>query len=225
MEHRIDANRIRLLAWVVLLSQIVIVPVSAQTPAPDNPSSPKDNEEMREIFREDQRDRGDDPFDQEAAKSLKRVPWGEVAARDSKRLQRVRVLLDAGRIATAEDQVYAAFIFQHGKSVDDFALTHVLASTAASKGQPAPRWARWLAVAALDRLLLNSGQAQIFGTQVKAQKTPDGMRRTLEPYNRAAVTDAIRRDWCVIPLEEQDRMIRDANQGKALGPSNIRDCR
>src|SRR5258706_10197752 len=40
-----------------------------------------------------------------------------------------------------------------------------------------------------------------------------------------AVTDAIRKDWCVIPLEEQERMIRDANQAKPLGPSNIRDCR
>jgi hypothetical protein len=66
MEYRIDARCIRLLAGVVLLSQIVIVPVSGQTPAPGIASSHIDSEEMREIFREDQPDRGDDPFDEPA---------------------------------------------------------------------------------------------------------------------------------------------------------------
>jgi hypothetical protein len=44
-----------------------------------------------------------------------------------------------------------AFLLQHGQSPDDY----VLATTAISKSQPAPRSAGWLAAAALDRLLLS----------------------------------------------------------------------
>jgi hypothetical protein len=122
--------------------------------------------------------------------------------------------------------VYAAFVLQHGHSGEDYALAHVLATTAALQSQPAPQWARCLAAAALDRLLHHSKRSQVFGTQVSGQKSADGaVEWTMEPYDRTALTDAVRREWCVIPLEQQERMIRLAQQGKGLGPTNIRDCR
>jgi hypothetical protein len=193
---------------------------------PDAATPLEDNEELKEMFREDQRDRGEDPFDREASKSLKDVSWEDVKARDARRLQRVRAILNAGQIRTAQDHVYAAFILQHGQSPEDYMLAHVLAATGAFKGQPAPRWARWLAAASLDRFLHQSNRPQIFGTQVKGQKSTQGVTNwTLEPYDRTAVTDAIRKDWCVISLYEQDRMIGKASEGKPLGASNIRDCR
>jgi hypothetical protein len=186
----------------------------------------RDNDELKELFRQDQRDRGDEPFDKAALKSLQDVPWAEVKTRDTQRLKRVRAMLEAGQVQTAQDHVYAAFILQHGQSPDDYALAHVLATTAAFKSQPAPQWARWLAAAALDRFLHQSNRAQIFGTQVKGEKSTEGvMQWTFEPYDRTAVTDAMRKEWCVISLEEQERNLRRASEGKPLGPSNIRDCR
>ena len=197
----------------------------AQTSKQPSPMA-QHNNELNEIFREDQRDRGEDPFDREASQSLKKVPWEEVRARDPQRLNRVRAMLAAGQIQTAQDYAYAAFILQHGSSADDYALAHVLAATAAFKTRPAPRWARWLAAAALDRFLHASGQPQVFGTQVKGQKSAQSVTEwTLEPYNRTAVTNAMRKEWCVISLEEQERMIRRASGGEPLGPTNIRDCR
>ena len=185
-----------------------------------------DNDEVKEIFRQDQRDRGEDPFDPEASKSLKTPEWKAVLGRDAERLKRVRELVRSGGVRTAQDQVYAAFILQHGRSADDFALAHVLAATAAFKSQPAPRWARWLAAASMDRFLHSTGQAQIFGTQVKGEKSAgDTVVFTLEPYNRTAVTDSIRKEWCVIDLAKQETIVSNAAQGKPLGPSNIRDCR
>jgi hypothetical protein len=197
----------------------------AQT-GPQHSTTAEDNDELKELFRQDQRDRGEDPFDKEASKSLTGLTLEDIKSRDAQRLKRVRAILEAGQIQTAQDHVYAAFVLQHGQSVDDYALAHVLASTAAFKTQPAPRWARWLAAAALDRFLHASHRPQIFGTQVKGQKSPEGvMAWTLEPYNRTAVTDDIRKEWCVISLEEQERTVRRASEGKPVGPSNIRDCR
>jgi hypothetical protein len=197
----------------------------AQT-APERLKTGGDNDELKELFREDQRDRSEDPFDKDASKSLKDLPWEDIKTRDAQRLKRVRGILQAGQIRTAQDHVYAAFILQHGQSADDYALAHILATSAAFKSQPAPRWARWLAAAALDRFLHQSNRPQIFGTQVKGQKSPEGvMHWTLEPYDRTAVTDAMRKEWCVIPLEEQERMLRSASEGKPLGPTNVRDCR
>jgi hypothetical protein len=152
------------LLCAVPLSQTIIVPVSAQTKPSDVSSLPKDNDEMREIFREDQLDH------------FSAWPIG-------------------GRLCSCAH-----------------ACVHSGLEGSASS-----------AMGALARR--NSTGPEIFGTQPQAQKTSEGVRWTLEPYNRTAIADAIRKDWCVIPLEEQERMIRNANQGKPLGASNIRDCR
>ena len=56
----------------------------------------------------DQQDRGEGKYGPETAK------------RDQVRLQRARAIVAAGELDDAEDHFYAAMIFQHGSSLDDF---------------------------------------------------------------------------------------------------------
>src|ERR1700693_691508 len=87
-------------------------------------SSPRSQDipELRKIFLDDQRDRGNDPFPEFDAqgKELPKKIWpvlgDEVIARhDDERRARVHELLHAGKIQTGQDFWFAAMVFQHGQ--------------------------------------------------------------------------------------------------------------
>jgi hypothetical protein len=159
-------------------------------------SAVQDNEELRRMHDEDQRDRSiPDP---------KGVDWAIVAPRDRARRERVKALFAEGRLITAEDYYHAAMILQHGDIPEEFLLAHEFAVAALVKGNDA---AAWLAAATEDRFLTNIGRPQRFGTQFKADG--DGPWR-LEPVD-PTMTDELRRVMGAPPLEEARARVTQLN--------------
>ncbi|HEY7200163.1 MAG TPA: hypothetical protein VIC57_08130 [Candidatus Dormibacteraeota bacterium] len=139
------------------------------------------NAELRGIFEADQADRRSDL-------------GPEVASRDRERRRRVLELLAAGEVVDGADHYHAAMVFQHGGSRESYRRARELALRAAELGH---RSGRWLAAAALDRLLVHEGRPQRFGTQYRAR---DGEWLLVEVD--PATTDEERAAWDVPPLGE-----------------------
>ena len=157
------------------------------------------NAEMEAIFADDQKDRQTDKID-----------WAVVEKADAARRAATRKLLNEGKLHTGDDFQWAAFVFQHGDTPDDYLLAHALAIVAAAKGQSS---ATWISAATLDRYLNAIHQPQIFGTQFY---TKPNEPTTQEPYNRGLVSDALRRQLRVPSqaAQEERRKQYDAEQAK-----------
>ena len=104
--------------------------------------------------------------------------------------------------------MWAANVFQHGDSPNDYLLAHTLAMVAVRKGR---NDALWIATATLDRYLQSIKQSQIYGTQFL---TPGDKPTTQEPYDRTLISDALRRQLGVPQLsaQEEQRKQYDAEQ-------------
>ncbi|MGB7761136.1 MAG: hypothetical protein WBL61_14985 [Bryobacteraceae bacterium] len=195
----------------------------AQTPSgvADAPTIPKItgvNPEILNLVIQDQWDRGNDMFGGRAVKPPESVTGQEVARRDDLRHAAVRKLLADGKLRSGKDYEYAALIFQHSGAANDLILAHTLAVTAVAKGEGN---AKWLAAAAFDRYLHAVKQPQVFGTQFL--RGPDGAW-SMEPYDRTALSDSVRALWCIVPLAEQERILKDVRDGKPMGPTGISGC-
>jgi hypothetical protein len=203
--------------WILAF---VLAPVLfAQTAPPaDKPTVPKltdVNAEVLDLVIQDAWDRGTDMF---GGRSLQPRP-GKIEDRDEQRRQAVRKLVNESKLQSARDFFFAALVLQHSGETEDTILAHVLATTAAAKGAP---YARWLAAASLDRYLWLNRQPQVFGTQFTQ---PPGGEWTMEPYNRTAVTDAVRALWCVAPQATQDQVLADVKKGQPLTGTSVSDCK
>jgi hypothetical protein len=190
----IRCNGFRWLTFVALT--LIIIPVRGhqENTVAATPQNSKSN--MRKIYEEDQKDRSDSDG-------------------DLRRRVQVRQLIDEGKVRTAEDYYYAAFIFQHGQKPTDYLYAHVLAVTAVNKGL---HNASWLSAATLDRYLQSINQQQIFGTQFghsNAEPTDQ------EPYDKAMVSDGVRALWCVAPQSTQEKILADIRTGKEFGSTRI----
>lgn len=141
-----------------------------------------------------------------------------VAARDQEREHAVRNLLAEGKIKSGSDFWLSALIFQHSEKPEGILLAHLLASTAAAKGNSN---GKWLAAASLDRYLWDIGQPQVFGTQFKEGA---GGKWTMEPYSRETLSDAERAIWCIVPLAQQAKILTDSQEGKPLADTGIQNC-
>lgn len=150
---------------------------------------------MQRIYDEDQLARKD--FAQFSKESE------AIGREDEERRAQTRRLLAEGQLHTSEDFTRAAFVFQHGNTPDDFLLAHTLAMVAAAKGDEE---ALWIGTATLDRYLHATGKPQIFGTQIKEKADHTA---TLEPYNRALVSDVLRRELGVQPIATQDGQLQN----------------
>jgi len=117
---------------------------------------------------------------------------------DAEREAATRTLLERGVLFTGKDFEEAAVILQHSHRADDYLLAHTLAMVAMAKGD---RDANWIAAASLDRYLMASGKAQIYGTQFL---TPQGQPATQEPYDRQLISDALRKELGVPSRAEQE---------------------
>jgi hypothetical protein len=181
---------LRFLACAVLLSGLC-----AQAQATAQPAS---SAEMQRIFDADQAVRqNDDPS---------KINWTVINKQDAERRAAVRRLIDSGALHTARDFELAAWVFQHGASADDFLLAHSLALVALAKGDAA---ALPIATATLDRYLQKTGRPQIYGTQLNKQF---GAPWTEEPYDRAAIPDALRVKLGVHTAAEQANKLNEMNQ-------------
>jgi hypothetical protein len=160
--------------------------VSSKTYTPDDglPSS----SEMKRIFDEDQQVR----------QAGFKVDWVAVNKSDAERRAATSRLLTNGVLHTGEDFVWAAFVFQHGATPNDYLLAHTLAMIAVKKGRED---ALWIATATLDRYLQSVHQSQIYGTQFR---TVDKEPTTQDPYDRTLVSDALRRELGVPTQPVQD---------------------
>jgi hypothetical protein len=144
--------------------------------------------EMDRIFADDQRARR--PPDPSGPSQLYKT--------DAERQVATRNLLAAGQLKTGKEFREAAFIFQHSHEPDDYLLAHTLAVIATAKGDQS---ASWIAAATLDRYLMAIGKSQIYGTQYM---TPAGLPVTQEPYNRALISDTLRKELGVPALADQE---------------------
>jgi len=206
----------------LLVTLIVPWTIQAQAPVstdgPAIPTIPDVNPEILRLVAEDQWDRGHDMFTGRQVRPPDSLDWEAVARRDAERQAAIRALLADGHIQSAGDYRFAALIFQHSAKRENLALAHILASTAVAKGGPA----KWLAAATLDRYLHALEQPQVFGTQFIAG---DQGAWTMEPYDQTAVSDRLRAEWCVIPVDEQRRILEDLRKGGPLRPTSLPECR
>ncbi|MCC6536036.1 MAG: hypothetical protein IT162_00695 [Bryobacterales bacterium] len=166
-----------------------------------------DSAELKQIYEADQADR-----------KAANVDWAKVGPRDEARRQRVRAMLDAGLVITGKDYERAAMVYQHGDGSNDILLAHVLAVTAIGKGNLD---ARWLSAATLDRLLHRLKQPQVFGTQY--QRSGDDPW-TMEPYNRALLSEAVRDASCVPDEKDQAAMLAAIIRGEEQKPPARKPC-
>jgi hypothetical protein len=190
---------------------------------PQSPTIPTIKDVKPEILRlviDDQWDRGNDMFGGRQVRAPDTLDWQAISERDEHRQAAIRALLAKGQVETGREYHYAALIFQHSSSPEALTLAHVLAVTAIIQGDSS---AKWLAAATLDRYLQNDKQPQVFGTQFLRQG--DNLQWTMEPYNRAAVPDGVRKLWCVVSQPDQDQSLKDLQAGRSGGANtSIREC-
>jgi hypothetical protein len=120
--------------------------------------------------------------------------YAEFRARDAARREAATAVLSRGGAFAADELYAAAWVFNHGDTVDDTRQAHALAKQAAEQGY---KPARWLAAATRDRSLMFAGQPQHYGTQI----VPDGIGWRIWDVD-PATTDAERAEWDVPPLAE-----------------------
>ena len=137
----------------------------AESLTPTTPTLADVDPDLLQAVIADQWDRGMDMFGGRPAKMVAPPDWNAIATRDKERQALVRALVSKGALKSAREYQFAALIFQHSPEAADLRLAHLLAVTAALKGQPT---AKWLAAAALDRYLWNTNQPQIFGNRSNA---------------------------------------------------------
>lgn len=159
------------------------------------------NAEMAAIFEADQTDRQNANID-----------WSVISPADDKRRSRTKQLLDTGALQSGDDYYHAAFVFQHGNEANDYLVAHLLATIAVARGRPD---AVWIASATLDRYLQAIDKPQILGTQYTI---PENGPATQEPYDRALISDAMRKALRVPSLEEQDKRLKQ--YGEKTSPEN-----
>ena len=160
---------------------------------------------IKQLFEEDQNDR-------RGAMSITPEQWKKIGERDAERRQEVHKMLDSGALKTGEDFEDASIIFQHGDRPRDYLLAHVLAMAAMEKGDAQ---ARWIAAATQDRYLQAVKQPQVFGTQYKwTEMKPKPHGATQEPYDKAVVSDALRREFCVSTYAGQQKNVAAMAVGK-----------
>lgn len=129
---------------------------TATTPNPTKASSPTaSSAEMKQIFLQDQYDRGNNPYAKPGEPQPKALPGIEIRRNDDARDARVKELLQQGLLHTSVDYYRAALVFQHSGTPNGTLLAHVLAEIALAKGESS---ALWLSAATLDRYLVQIKQ-------------------------------------------------------------------
>lgn len=177
----------------VIAALALVLSQSAAGAAP-----PGMNPELHAMYEADQADRRGDSID-----------WKAVSARDLERQKRVWELAGAGLLKHSDDFLHAAMVYQHGSTADHHRQAHLWALRAVEL-DPSNTPARWLACAAEDRWLHNTGKPQVWGTQYKR---PNGKGEwTMEPFDRAARTDAERRAMGVRTLAESTARLAEMNK-------------
>ena len=161
------------------------------------------NSELQALFRADQDERTKHP-------DYGTPEYWMLREQDTERRKRLQNIVESGGLKEPEDYYHAAWILNHGESVEEIWQAHLLAKEAAKLGL---RRARWLAAAACDRWLMYQGKPQKYGTQI----VPDGKRQRVwdvEP----ATSDAERAEWDVPSLAEMERRAEEVTRKEPMPP-------
>ena len=203
------------MAYRIFLAAILVLVTTLQTSGQSAPATrpaseappPASSAEMKQIFLQDQYDRGTNPYAKPGDPQPKALPGVEVRRNDNAREVRVKELLQQGLLRTGTDYYRAALVFQHSGNADGTLLAHILAEVALSKGEPA---GLWLSAATLDRYLVQIKQKQIFGTQFKALARSDETKPylfVLDDIEPSVIGDPVRAEFCVRPVMKQEEGI------------------
>ncbi len=110
-------------------------------------------------------------------------------------------MLTDGKLKTGDDYYNAAFIFQHGESVDEARTAYSLAWIAASL-MPDNKKAQWLATASWDRMMMRQKKPQWYGTQYVPSE--NGKEWLLYNFDADAVTDQERQSFGIQKAKDID---------------------
>lgn len=183
-----------------LMAVLVVTGCSKNSPAPAT-SSTAVTEELQQLYDADQNEPypTNVPSDPKEKVAFFTALWTE---RFKPRYDRVLQLIREDRLSSADDYYIAGMIMNHGIKPEDNLLAHALFSVAAFKNHPDAKWA---SAAALDNYLAGIDKPQLFGTVYgeHRQVTTDLM------------TDPLRRQFCVPPLSEQQRLADLRRKGKS----------
>ena len=159
------------------------------------------NKKLFNLFKSDQADRAPDKIrSYDAVKN----GWKRLMDADIRRLKEVRRILKTDKNLNAEDYFHAAMVFQHGQKLSDYKMAASLAKTSAELGDEK---AKWLYAAATDRLLVNLGRKQKYGTQYQKESG----KWVLMPVDRRT-SDHTRTKYNVPNLREAKARARVMNK-------------
>ena len=171
-----------------VLALVLVFPAAGVLATPPE-DAPPDNPELQKMYEEDQGDR---------SKPHGEIDWKVVSERDRQHRKRVKELLAAWEVQTANDYYHAAMVFQHGTKPEAAQRAHELAKKAIAL-DPNHKYARWLSAAAWDRYKMYLGEAQWYGTQFSRNEKGVWI---LYNIDEDAVTDEERVALGVPTLEE-----------------------
>jgi hypothetical protein len=159
--------------------------------------------ELQDLFRADQNERSNHP-------DYGTPEYWALRERDAERRKRLQSIVASGGLEQPEDYYRAAWILNHGESVEEIWQAHILARKAAELGF---HQARWLAAATYDRWLMYQGKPQKYGTQI----VPDGKRQRVWEVE-SATSDAERAEWDVPSLAEMERRAEEITRNVPMPP-------
>lgn len=181
-----------------IFSIIFVIGCTAFIQAQDTDNSQNaDNQELIEIYRNDQADR-----------KTERVDWVLVTRRDSIREKRVYELLAAKEVRTATDYYNVAMVFQHG---GDSVASGMAVKMMRKAIELDATMNKWLLAAAIDRDLMYRKKPQIYGTQFTKSSKGTWELYTIDP---AQVTDTERQEYRVETIVEQQEKVKLMNSLK-----------
>ena len=147
-------------------------------------------------------------FDADQADRQGNIDWAKVGPRDLTRQAAVLKLLQSGRVATSEELVGAAFVFQHGNCPNHYLLAHTLADQAIRRGDR-QAVTKFIFAATYDRWLLSTGKLQKYAIQYMGDG--DGCNTRLSATDPAS-TDAERTALGLPTLAEAEARAPTLNQ-------------
>jgi len=151
---------------------------------------------IKKLFISDQKDRKNIRFNKKNMLALRE--------RDEKRRKELEVILRKKNKFSAEDFYMIAILYQHGSGVADYRKAVSFARRSMNGGLEK---AKWLFAAATDRLLMNQGRKQKFGTQYLKKDA----KWSFHPVN-PKTTDKERAKYNVPSLREAEAKLKRLNR-------------
>jgi hypothetical protein len=161
------------------------------------------NLELQALFRADQDERANHP-------DVGTPEYSALRERDAARRQQLQKIVESNGLEELEDYYNAAWILNHGETVEEIWQAHVLAKKASELGL---NRARWLTAATYDRWLMYQGRPQKYGTQI----VPDGKRQRVWDVD-PRTSDAERAEWNVPSLAEMERRAEEVTRNETIPP-------